>query len=306
MKKVATIIVTYNGAKWIQKCVQHLIESTFKSTIILIDNNSTDNTVDLLKPFEKDILFMQMNKNLGFGAANNLGIKKAIELEVDYVFLLNQDAYVSKNCIDNLISVAEQSSDFGVLSPLQFAVEGKELDVTFKNQMSRDIKNLPQCHFNDAKKEIGNEQPKEVRFVGAAAWFLPIEMIKKVGFFHPVFYHYGEDNNYAARVQYWGYKIGIVTESSVIHDRVQRKDPKKFLPVKLRTFPLHLLLDVRKSFIISWLLGFYQLIRIRKKLRKAFGSTYELDYEENKNWFLHKASEVRQIRKSFKTPFRLE
>src|SRR5690606_2532542 len=121
---------------------------------------------------------------------------------------------------------------------------------------------------------------------------IPVSVIKKVGLFHPVFYHYGEDNNYAARVQYFGYQIGVLSNTAVIHDREQRKDLSKFLPMKLRTFPLHLLLDIRKPLPIAWLTGFYQLTRIKSKLKKLGNTEYEKAYQEGRKWFFGRMVEV--------------
>lgn len=299
MNQVATIIVTYNGAKWIEKCLQSLLNSTLKSQIILVDNNSTDQTVALLKPFLEKIIFIQSESNLGFGAANNIGIKKAMELGVEYVFLLNQDAYVRKDCVKMLFKTAKAFPEFGILSPVQLSSDGLEPDVTFKNQLSRTVKNFPTITFFEeaASDEIIKLLP--ARFVGAASWFIPINTIKTVGLFHPVFYHYGEDNNYAARVQYFGFEIGVLSNTAVIHDREQRKDLNKFLPVKLRTFPLHLLLDIRKPLPIAWLTGFYQLTRIKNKLKKLDNSEYESAYQEARSWFFNRMKEVKKLRAGF-------
>ncbi len=301
MSQVATIIVTFNGARWIEKCLQSLLESTLQSQIILVDNNSTDGTVELIKPFLEKILFIQSDSNLGFGAANNIGIQKAIELRAKYVFLLNQDAYVRKDCLEKLFHTGEDFPEFGILSPVQLSGDGIEPDVTFKNQLSRTVKSFPEITFFEESVSDEIIKPLPARFVGAASWFIPINTVKKVGLFHPVFYHYGEDNNYAARIQYFGYQIGVLSDTAVIHDREQRKDLSKFLPVKLRTFPLHLLLDIRKPLPIAWLTGFYQLMRIKSKLKNLGNSDYESAYTEGRRWFFKRLEEVKKLRREFKS-----
>ena len=101
-----TIITTYNGVKWIEKNIQALIESSTKTKIIIIDNGSVDGTQDIVKSF-KAVQFIQSEENLGFGKANNLGIKLALEQGADYIFLLNQDAWIEKNTLSKLLKVSE-------------------------------------------------------------------------------------------------------------------------------------------------------------------------------------------------------
>ena len=94
MTRIATIIVTYNGSRWIKKCLEHLFLSSVSSDIILLDNKSTDDTLEIIRPFLPKIEFIQLSSNLGFGGANNIGIQKALDLGYSHIFLLNQDTYV--------------------------------------------------------------------------------------------------------------------------------------------------------------------------------------------------------------------
>src|SRR5690606_7948189 len=63
---------------------------------------------------------------------------------------------------------------------------------------------------------------KFVKFVNAAFWLIPIDVIKKVGYFSPIFHHYGEDSDFANRINYHGLKIVIVDDAIAFHDRQNR------------------------------------------------------------------------------------
>ncbi|MGY6742009.1 MAG: glycosyltransferase family 2 protein [Cecembia sp.] len=298
MSNLATIIITYNGSKWIRKCLEHLYDSSVTSHIIIVDNNSTDNTIEVLEPFLEKIELIQLPTNLGFGGANNIGIKRAIESGYSHFFLLNQDAYVQKDCISKLLDSAKSYPDYGIISPIQLNSREEDMDSVFYDQ----IKKYYDPGKLDLFKAFNNEkieEPVAVRFVGAAAWFISLDLIKKVGFFHPVFFHYGEDNNYAARAQFFGFKIGIQVATAMIHDRKPRVK-SQFLSIKLRSFPLHQLLDIRKPFLVGWIVGFYQLLRTWKKLKKISGEKHKDIFFENRKWFftyLRKASEIRKTMK---------
>lgn len=275
--RVVTIIITYNGSKWIKKCLEQLFQSSVSSDVIIVDNNSTDNTLEIIRPFLDKIELIQLPANLGFGGANNIGIRRALKDGYSHIFLLNQDAYVQDDCISKLLSTAIQNPNYGIISPIQLDSTGQSMDQVFENQISKYYNPDPGVLLKELNKKIIAEIV-EVRFVGAAAWLLSAEMVRKVGVFHPTFFHYGEDNNFAARVQHFGYKIGVQVTTAMIHDRKAR-DKTQFLSVKLRSFPLHQLLDIRKPLAIAWLVGYNQLMRTWKKLHKASG-----DKEKNSFW----------------------
>lgn len=298
MNRIATIIVTYNGSRWIRKCLEHLLDSPVIPHIIIVDNNSTDDTIEVIKPFLQKIEILQLQSNLGFGGANNIGIQKALEQGYSHFFLLNQDAYVQKDCVSKLLETAISNPEYGILSPIQLDQKGVAMDPVFYRQVFQ--------YYNPAKDKLFNEfgritsaEPIEVRFVGAAAWFLSADLVKKAGFFHPIFFHYGEDNNFAARAQYFGFKIGIQVTTSVIHDRKPR-GKEEFLPVKLRSFPLHQLLDIRKPFLIGWIVGFYQLTRTWEKLKKTHGLNYKNQFLESRSWFFSKINKALKVRREMK------
>ncbi len=182
--------------------------------IIVVDNNSTDNTLDLLP--DNGIHLLPLEKNLGFGRANNIGMAEAFEkFDCKYVFLLNQDAYLEKDTIGNLIRCAKDNPSFGLISPLHYDGPGEEYDYRFKIYMRRAL-----------KRPLGNGLYRS-KFVNAAAWLLTREAIEKIGGFDPIFFHTGEDDNLCQRLRY--YKIpAVITDSAKIrHDRQNRVIPKK-------------------------------------------------------------------------------
>ena len=147
------------------------------------------------------------NENLGFGKANNIGICEALKNGSDYVFLLNQDAWVMPNVLSILIDTFQKNKKYGILSPLQLNANNK-----FDSQFKKYYK----------KSSFVNDTLRQCKFVNAAGWLLTKECINRVGGFSPLFFHYGEDADYCNRVIYYKYKIGVVTSTSYIHDRGKR------------------------------------------------------------------------------------
>lgn len=219
--KISVIIVTYNGERWIEETIKNVLSSTIKVKLIVVDNKSTDRTIQILKGFSKNIILIKNDENLGFGAANNIGISHAINHNSDYIFLLNQDAYVEHNTIDKLVKTSIKYPDYGILSPIHLSPK-KRFDKDFEQFVAP-----PFCKdfFSDIYfKRLNTEKPYEVKFVNAAAWFIHKDVIKKVGGFSPNFFHYGEDDNYCHRCIYHGYSIGVIANTHIIHDRTESKN----------------------------------------------------------------------------------
>lgn len=210
--KVCIVIVTYNGTKWIKDCIASCQASEYPVDIIVVDNCSKDGTLDLLP--KEGVHVRAMEHNLGFGPANNLGMVIAIEeLGADYVFLLNQDAYISKTAIGELVKCHQQYPDLGLISPMHYDGIDKEFDYRFK------------IYYGRSKPWKGREGVRKVRFVNAAAWFIPKETVLKVGGFDPVFFHTGEDDNLLQRLRYKNMPIVITEKSRIQHDRQDRVKP---------------------------------------------------------------------------------
>lgn len=209
------IIVTYNGMPWLQKC----LDSCAGYPIIVVDNASTDGTVSYIETHYPNVELLKQAKNLGFGQANNLGIRYALDHGVEQVFLLNQDAYLMEDVLEKLIKFQNQHSHYGILSPIHITGNRNKLDKNFSNFM---LKEKTGQFYSDFV--LGNALAPiyEVPFVNAAAWLISRRCLETVGGFDPLFFHYGEDDNYCQRVAYHGLKIGVLPQCYIVHDREER------------------------------------------------------------------------------------
>lgn len=215
--KIYTIIVTYNGEKWIEKCLETVSMSSIRTEIIVVDNNSNDNTLNIIKREFPEVILLKQTENLGFGAANNIGISHAIKNSAEFVFLLNQDAYLQQHTLEKLIGVSNNNLEFGILSPIHLNGNANKLDKNFSNYIK-----INDTLFYDAIKGDYSKPIYNIPFVNAAAWLLPRKTLEAIGGFDPIFYHYAEDDNYCHRVLYHGLKIGVVPNCYVQHDRDSR------------------------------------------------------------------------------------
>lgn len=218
MFKVIAIVVTYNGESWIRRCLSSLLEDeTVILDVLVIDNCSHDCTASLVKNEFPSVTLIELNSNLGFGRANNIGLEMALKNAYDCILLLNQDAWISKGSIGDLARLQQCHREYGIISPVHLTGDEKTMDRLFAKYVSP-----PTCHnlFSDAL--LGKlDDLYEAMFINAAAWLISRECLQKVGGFDPIFPHYGEDRDYTHRVRHHGYKIGVTPTGFICHDRPQ-------------------------------------------------------------------------------------
>ena len=222
--KILAIIVTYNGMQWYDRCFSSLETSTIPLDIYVVDNASSDGTAAYIKTNFPSIHLIESPINLGFGQANNKGMRYALDNGYDYVFLLNQDAWlVQEDAMEQLLQCHINNPTYGILSPLQLYGSGQQIvqDLQFHMVESQTAENdlISDLRFSDNLNEVYN-----INYICAASWFMHSSILKEIGGFDPIFFHYGEDNNYMQRINYHGYAIGVCPQVSVCHDIEYRSE----------------------------------------------------------------------------------
>ena len=186
MPNVYVIIVTYKGKLWYDRCFESLRQSEIPVKTVVIDNASNDGTVEFIKNNYPEIHLIASETNLGFGQGNNKGIRYALDNGADYVFLLNQDAWIEYDTLKNLIEIQQNNTQYGVLSVMNVSKEKDKLLEGFINYLA-DYKNCDPLLIDDLYwgrlKDI-----YEIKMVLAAAWLLPRSTIETIGGFDPLFF----------------------------------------------------------------------------------------------------------------------
>ena len=249
MKKVFCIIVTYNAEKWIFDCLSSIVEDKIDLTILIVDNGSQDNTINIIKRNFSKVEIIETGENLGFGRANNLGYIIALKENADYVYLLNQDTKSYPDSIYKMIKIDERLMEkVGVISPIHLNDNGEKLDSLFETCISP--KSSPGLISDLIKRNIKDYY--NIDFVNAAAWLIKIETINDIGgLFSSAFFHYGEDINFGERLHYFGYSIIITPNIFIHHCREERKGKKtkKFEKSKVSINCLTIMHNINNSYV---------------------------------------------------------
>ena len=115
--RLRVVVVTFNNASFIERCVQAILDSdwTGDRDIVIVDNASSDNTADLVARAFPQVRLIRSTLNRGFGAGNNLALR---DLEgVDFVALVNSDAFVTRDWLVPLRAALEADSSLGAAGP---------------------------------------------------------------------------------------------------------------------------------------------------------------------------------------------
>lgn len=220
MNRILTIVVTYNGMRWADRCFGSLSMSGVPTDVIAIDNGSTDGTPEYISENFPQVKIVATGENHGFGRANNIGLRYALKHGYEYVYLLNQDAWIFPDTFGTLIEAMEADRSYGIMSPMQMAACIDRPDPRFERW-------CPKAALRDVDSRLRKGKVYGVKFVMAAHWMISRECLENVGGFSPAFTHYGEDDNLVHRAIYKGYRIGIHSGTKAVHDREMRPMSKQ-------------------------------------------------------------------------------
>src|SRR6202047_5086201 len=233
---VSITIVTYNSGRFIKRCLESVLAQKYPyREILVIDNNSTDGTIDILEQFEDRCTVVYNEQNIGFAAAQNQAVSLS---NGDWVLTLNPDVLLLPNFIQALV-------DAGQLNPKIGTVCGKLLAMTATFDIpakplvdSTGIYFNPMLrHLDRGSQEVDNGHYLKHEYVfgaTAAAALYRRRMIDDIAigdeFFDPDFFVYREDADVAWRAQLMGWKCIYTPNARGYHVR-------KMLPGNRRALP---------------------------------------------------------------------
>lgn len=293
--KIYAVIVTWNAMRhsWIDRCLRSLRASTVAVTPVVVDNCSTDGTRRHVPSAYPDAVWLPQGTNLGFGQANNVGLRYAMEHGADHVLLLNQDAAVLPGTIALLLG---QSDGRSLMSPVHMNGDGTALDANFgKNTVVMQegkpvgvagVRHLP------GRFETGE--------ICAACWLMPASMLREIGGFNPLFFQYGEDNNYYDRMSFHGIRTFLVPAAEMWHDRKTYGNKEVYDSRMIRRAMLLAACDVNNSFMavareIAWQLKNCYVSKLPN--REYVIGTFSRELA----WLLARARRIMKSRKREKT-----
>lgn len=209
---VSAVVLNYNGKHLLKECLDSLNETVYQKErfqIILVDNASTDGSVEFTKIHYPDVKVVHSKENIGV-VANNFGVEYALKKsKADYIVLLNNDVTVSKNWLQDLVEAAESDPTVGACGPTILNSDGTV------QSMGGSVDLIGTPYLKTHHKSSGIV---EVNWTSACCIFLKSEAVNKLDYLvDPRYFIFYDEIDYCWRLKYSGYKTVFVPSSVVTH-----------------------------------------------------------------------------------------
>ncbi len=213
----ASIVLYHNNKEQLLKSINSFLNTNLKVKLYLIDN-SASNKLKELKKLDNRIEYIFNNKNLGYGSAHNIAMRKSIEDKIPYHIVLNPDLYFNSCIIEDLYSYMEQNADVGNIIPKVLYPNGDfqylcKLLPTPVDWFGRFISNyIPLQYFKKRNADFEMrfadfETILEVPYMSGAFMFLRTEILEKSGIFDENIFLHTEDTDLSRRMYKHGKNI---------------------------------------------------------------------------------------------------
>ena len=198
MKKISIIVPIYNEEENLRKCIESLINQTYKELeIILINDGSTDKSKEIIESFKDKRIIAINKKNTGISDTRNIGIGKSTG---DYIMFVDSDDYLELNCIERLIETAEKENSEIVMFNYYLETPSKRIEIKLPKIEARNLKEdkdlLTKIHLGPCTKIFKSELIKDNLFPLNLKYedvpFVVEAVIKagKISFIPDYLYHY--------------------------------------------------------------------------------------------------------------------
>jgi GT2 family glycosyltransferase len=230
---IAVVVLSYNAREATRRCLRSVMRSNYPELeIVLVDNASTDGTVEQVRAEFPGIHVSTAPTNLGFGGGNNIGIEVAAGLGAGYVFFLNDDARVEPDTISALSDFLIQHRECGAVAPV--VVQTATGRILYAGaRFNRHLIYGRNLFWLDPISSFTRTEPIDADYCDFAAALVRLPALRMVGSFDPSFFLYNEGIDLSLRLRAKGWKIQCLPRSRVYHDSQASIDPKKGADLRL-------------------------------------------------------------------------
>ena len=273
------IILNYSGAKFLQDCIDSIIRETNSPyEIIVVDNNSPDNSGELFSKKFPEIKFILNENNVGVPEGLNIGIKNS---SGDFVVLLNNDLIVMPDWLESFFKAYEKTGD-ALYQPK--SLKFRDPSILDGTGCMINLFGFGFARNKGVKDEGKYSKQEEISYASGTCMFAPKKIFDEIGYFDPTFFAYHEELDLGWRARIFGYRSYYVPQAIIHHHGSAhwKWSPQVFYLLErnrwlvlLKNYSLSTLLRLLPSLIIIefTMLGFFAT---KGLLLKKFKSYYSI------------------------------
>lgn len=215
---VAIIILNWNGKEDTLACIESLQKMHYANKqIIIVDNASTDDSIERIKREFPELELVVNSANLGYAGGNNAGIRYAVKKQVDYLLLLNNDTIVDQHLLNRLVQVMNDHPQIGAVSPMIYYHTSPDVFWFAGGVIDRQRSETVMLGCGEPDRGQFGEQPFPIDYANGCAMMIRSEVLNKVGFLDERFFMYYEEVEWCHRIRKAGYDILAVPGAKVWH-----------------------------------------------------------------------------------------
>ncbi|MEZ4909987.1 MAG: bifunctional riboflavin kinase/FAD synthetase [Saprospiraceae bacterium] len=232
--KATIAILNFNGRELLESYLPMMSYSSSKYNIeyLLIDNNSTDQSVSYISKWHPEIKTMELSQNYGFAEGYNKGLA---HVKSPYVVIINSDVLVTEDWLDEIIDIMDSDASIGIVQPAILSLEDKKFyEYAGAAGGFMDILGYPFCRgriFSTIERvQDDYKDPCDIFWASGAAMVCRTHLFKELGGFDGSYFAHQEEIDFCWRMQRAGYKIKCIPSSKVYHlggGTLEYNDPHK-------------------------------------------------------------------------------
>jgi len=215
---VAIIVVNWNRRADTLACLSSLSRLQYPNyEVIVIDNDSTDDSVTAIQAAHPQVTLIETGENLGFVGGNNVGLEHARTLGADYALLLNNDTEVAPDFLQRLVEAAEADPQVGIVGPLIYYFDRPDVVWSAGGAIDWAGGSTRMLGLNEQDHGQFDAAPYSVDFVTGCALLIKMALVEQVGMLDPRFFAYYEETEWCVRATRAGQKILLVPQARIWH-----------------------------------------------------------------------------------------
>ncbi|GAB4139190.1 MAG: glycosyltransferase family 2 protein [Ignavibacteriales bacterium] len=214
--KIFAVILNWNNFPDTNNCIKSLLDQNDpRIHIVVVDNHSTDDSVQLIKSNFPELDLIVSEKNLGYAGGMNLGIRYALENGADYIIISNNDIVYSNNFLNPMLELFSKNPEMGIVSPKVLYLHDRNLIYCSGGEFS--YLRASGVAFNQGKNsELFDNDIREITMAEGSCYLAKSDVFINCGLISEKFFMYFEDLEFSDRVRK-KYKIFYTPFSKVYH-----------------------------------------------------------------------------------------
>jgi GT2 family glycosyltransferase len=213
-QNVAVVIPNWNGKDDLPACLDSLQAQSLTPHIIVVENGSTDGSLEFLQKQYPSVEVLPQDKNLGFAGGVNVGLQKAIDDGFPFIALFNNDAVAHKDWLKHLVEALQKNAQAGIATCKFLSEDGSHVDSTGDLYTTW---GLPYPRDRDLPANKAHNALEEIFGASGGASLYRAAMLEEIGLFDEDFFAYFEDVDISFRAQLAGWKVLYAPKSEAYH-----------------------------------------------------------------------------------------